>query len=75
MPPLWRDFHHHYPILSIPEMVITTMKEPNEKSDGPAHGVANGAPQHSKSSARMSEKATVGGFQWTGACHEVLQMY
>jgi hypothetical protein len=56
-------------------MVITTMKEPNEKSDGPAHGVANGAPQHSKSSARMSEKATVGGFQWTGACHEVLQMY
>lgn len=42
------------------------MGKPNEKSDGLVHSVANGAQQHSKLSARMSEKASVGGFQWTG---------
>lgn len=37
------------------------MKQPNEKAS-----VANGAPTHAKSSARISEKASVGGFQWSG---------
>lgn len=60
--------------MSKPEAVTTIMKQPNEKADDLVHGVTNGAPQHPTSSARMSEKATVGGFQWTGKRYEALHM-